>query len=412
MFSPDSEKMKIALKILTFIIAGLILLALIPYLFTPVYDFPERHVFSGDKLYNPYESILPGKWLKANFHAHSNAWYGFTNGRENISEEMKERYSSLGYDIISISDYMKINSSLKGEKTYVPVYEHGYGFTKNHQLVIGAGEVDWLDYVFIQNINDKQRTLKQIKKDYNIVVLNHPHLRDAYSTDDVIRLTDFDFIEIINQNYGSAFDLWDEALSAGNPVFGIADDDSHNSKNYYDIGKCFSFVNADSSTALEIINALRQGRNISVDLSLEYGQFDTLKNNGNKQFLPKEFKVSGSTISLKLGNEAKEIIFIGQNGKRVSAFSDADSAYYSFLPGDTYIRTEIVNFNGSRFFLNPVIRIGDTGLQQYSSAVNQAATFIFRLIIICLIAITAATVVLLIKKKNKKILANVSTAGL
>ncbi len=405
--------MRIFLKVLLIFIAFLLFLTAIPYIITPVYDFPEKHPFSGDKFYNPYDTINPAGWLKANFHSHSHAWAGFTAGKENINEEIEQRYKALNYDIICISDYMKINTFLSGQKIYIPVYEHGYGFTKNHQLVIGAKEVKWIDYVFAQTINDKQHTLNEIKTGDNIISLNHPHLRGAYDSDDVEKLTGYDCIEVANQNFGTAEDLWDASLSSGNPVFGLADDDSHNSKNYSDIGKCFDFVNTDEPSAGTVLKALKHGRNIAVDLSLPGGSpFDSLKNKSENLSFPEQFRMNGNVLSVKLKLPAREITFIGQNGKHEAVFSNTDSASYVFLPEDTYIRTVVINMNGARMYLNPVMRYNGSELPHYTAVINESATLMFRLIIILITTAIIYISYILLKRWNKKIIPDVRNAEL
>jgi len=47
-------------------------------------------------------------------------------------------YKSFGYNIISISDYQFINRYESKNEWYVPVYEHGYQYYKNHHLVLNS----------------------------------------------------------------------------------------------------------------------------------------------------------------------------------------------------------------------------------------------------------------------------------
>jgi hypothetical protein len=372
--------LKIALKILLILLICLISVSLIPYLITPVYDYPDRVPFNGNKLYNPYEKVTGGKWLKANFHAHSFAWGGFTNGRENTSAEMKERYRSLGYDIISISDYMKINTFMNSEKYFVPVYEHGFGFTKNHQLVIGAESVNWTDYPYFQNIDQKQKTLKEIKNNDNIIVLNHPHLRNAYCSEDLRKLTGFDCIEVANQNFGTSDDLWDDALSSGNAVFCVADDDSHHSSNYSDMGRCFTLVFADSAaSSSNILQAIKKGRTIAIDLNTNNIQsFEILKERSDNLPALVDFQSSDSSFALKLSKNVNKIFFTGQNGIVKDSAINTSSASYKFLSNDTYIRTTIISQDGSKLYLNPVIRYSGAQLPVYSASINEAATLTYR----------------------------------
>ncbi|RPI15914.1 MAG: hypothetical protein EHM58_13085 [Ignavibacteriae bacterium] len=404
--------LKNILKIALYFLIVLLALSLIPYFTTPVYDFPDRVPFTGNKLYNPYSGIQNGKWLKANYHAHSFAWAGFTNGRDNINNEMKERYSSLNYDIISISDYMKINTFMSNDKNYLPVYEHGFGFTKNHQLVIGAETVNWTDYPYYQNIDHKQKTLKEIKKADNIIVLVHPHLRNAYCKEDFKYLTGYDCIEVANQNFGCADDYWDAALSSGYPVFCMADDDSHHSVNYCDIGRCYTMINVDSgSSPAQIIQSLKNGRTIAVDLNTDNKQsFEILKSCSSNTPALENFITNDSSFTLKLSKNVSGIIFTGQGGIMKATVLNANTASYQFLPSDTYIRTTVICSDGSKLYLNPVLRYSGSQLPVYSASVNDSATLIFRFIYTTFAVILAAGFFYFKRRKYKKEIPVVSPA--
>lgn len=99
-------------------------------------------------------------------------------------------------------------------------------------------------------------------------------------------------------------------------------------------------------------------------------------NDNHLQFL----KVNGQTLFLKLEKPAKEIAFIGQNGKTNALFTNTDHASYAFLPTDTYIRTLITN-EQTKMYLNPVIRYdGKTKPENTMTAVyNPIKTWLMRL---------------------------------
>ena len=62
-------------------ISFIIWIAVKQYLFCQSFTFKIQKPFSGKSFYNPYDSIDPGHWVKCNFHAHTNAWHGFTHGK-------------------------------------------------------------------------------------------------------------------------------------------------------------------------------------------------------------------------------------------------------------------------------------------------------------------------------------------
>ena len=47
----------------------------------------------------------------------------------------------------------------------MPLYEHGYNISKEHQLAIGAERVEWLDFPFWTWLNQKQFILNRVGAD-------------------------------------------------------------------------------------------------------------------------------------------------------------------------------------------------------------------------------------------------------
>jgi hypothetical protein len=85
---------------------GVVVVALLPYVWAPVYNFPDAAPFSGSMLWNPYASRL-GTWQRANFHAHGRAWGGLTSGAQ-PGAEVAQRYHQLGYSVAGVSNYQRI----------------------------------------------------------------------------------------------------------------------------------------------------------------------------------------------------------------------------------------------------------------------------------------------------------------
>jgi len=77
-----------------------VLVLLLPYLRTAVYDFPDPAPFSGPAFFNPYHG-LTGTWQRANLHAHGRPWAGFTSGRH-TSDQIVEAYRRAGYSIAGL----------------------------------------------------------------------------------------------------------------------------------------------------------------------------------------------------------------------------------------------------------------------------------------------------------------------
>ena len=346
-------------KILSYIkhfIFVLLIILIVPYIISPVYDFKKPQVFSGKELYNPYKEIESRKCYKANFHAHSRAYLGLTSGSSSPDDSIVSIYKRIGYDIPSISDYMRINRVSESSEGYVPVYEHGYGIWKNHYLVIGAKEIKLTDFVLYQFNSNQQFIINRLKTDDNIVAIVHPGLRYAVTKEDLVTLSNYDCLEIFRHDREYLEHL-DYALSAGRDIKILANDDCHNIYDFHEVGNGLNIINSKSLNYKDIAEAIKSGNNIGV--SLKECNFNTFElKEKNIRSLPKllSFDVKNDSIKFSFDKPAAEIKFIGQNGTIKKAIKDTASAFYTFRKEDTYIRTEIIFPDKIKYELNTVFR--------------------------------------------------------
>lgn len=350
-------------KSFAFLIICLLLIASIPYAISPVYDFPEPQRFRGDSLYNPYQGYH-GAWYQANLQAHSAAWGGLTNGKLTVSDAYSV-YENLGYDIVGLTNYQLISRTPVPSEHYIPMYEHGFNLYKRHQLVIGAKYVIWTDFLFFQTIHHKQYLLKMLRPTTDVLVIAHPEFLDGYVPEDFQSLTNYDYVEILN-NYRLSLEQWDAALSAGKLVWGMGNDDSHDQFNSDEIGRHWNMIGAASTENNDVITALQNGLIYCV-----------AGNNGKNDNYPEYVLVDSMTIIVVCENEANDFRFIGQDGTVQSIVSQTDSAVYHFKPDDTYIRTEIVN-DETVMYLNPVIRYNGSLPEMGEAEVNILYTWFYR----------------------------------
>ncbi len=347
---------RLIFRLLFYILTAIILLITIEYFTCPVYDFKPGTPFSGDKIYNPYEGMDSNNWRKANFQIQSRAWGGITSGSQNSNELIFKTYKSLNYDIIATSDYQKINRYKENEPFYIPVYEHGYGIHKNHHVLVGAKSVLWRDYPIFQTLSNKQHILNLLRDENELVYIAHPLLRNGYDVSDMKYLTNYDGIEVLN-NYRFSIAHWDTALSSGNYVTILGDDDAHDIFNPDEIGHHCTFINSPTTNKNDIISALKKGRSFGAKIYRPLGESfeDKIKRIG---ILPvvKAVSIKNDTIVVRTDSIAKEIKFVGQGAGIKKTIKNSNSADYYFRPGDTYIRIEIYFPDGSAYFLNPVCR--------------------------------------------------------
>jgi len=370
------------------------------YVMAPVYEFSGPSPFAGDKLYNPYQNIDSNNWRRYNFQVQSRAWGGLTSGSTNTNELIDSIYKRLHFDYVATSDYQKINRHGSKLDKYIPTYEHGYNVFKTHQVCIDAKKVVWTDFIFFQTLSMKQYIIDLLSKNSTIVALAHPTLRNGYNLEDMKYLTNYNMIEALT-NMRVSMEHWDVALSSGNPVWVLGDDDAHDVLNSNHVGRRFTIINSPSLKKEDIIKSMLYGSSYAFDLYRHDDEDMEVKFKRAKDipFL-KSALMYGDTLKIEVNKEAAYFNFIGQNGKILKTNKNTKAANYIIQNSDTYVRTKITFPDSSSIYLNPVIRFsGEKPVSKLSAKVDSRATTGLR-IIYFLIALTA--VYFYVKRKQNK----------
>ena len=369
------------LKSLAYLIGFLLVVFTLKYISSPVYNFEQSKPFSGDKIYNPYQDLNPEEWRRGNFQIQSKAWAGVTSGRGNSNEEIYEIYKNLGYDIIATSDYQRINYFHEDKPGFIPVYEHGYSIPKTHQVLIGSEKVLWKDYPIFQTIHNKQNIINKLRPDNQLIYLAHPKLRNGYTVEDMRLLANYDGIEVLN-NYRTSTEHWDAALSAGNYVTLIGNDDAHDISNPDEIGHHCTLINSPDLNQKNLISNLRSGNAIGVKIWRPIGESMEAKIKRTK-VLPvlKKAQLNGNVFEISTDSVIKEVRFIGQGGKIIKTSNEPTTASYKFSKQDSYLRAEIEFKNQITFYLNPICRFdGKAPVKMPLPTVNIYKTWLLRII--------------------------------
>ena len=77
--------------LISFFVLTVLIVITFFYLNSEIFNFSETSIFKGKEIYNPYEN-LGNRKIKANFHAHSKAWGGTTNGKSIIPPIFKTAF--------------------------------------------------------------------------------------------------------------------------------------------------------------------------------------------------------------------------------------------------------------------------------------------------------------------------------
>jgi len=383
--------LRIFLKGVILLLMCLLLMVSIPYLTTSIYKLPSSSAFHGDKVYNPYNFSDTSSWLKANFQVQSHAWGGLTDGRKNSNDQIQTIYKNLEYDIIGISDYMKINKYGQHQNLYIPIYEHGYNLLKRHQICIGAETITYFDFPLFQNIHHKQQIINKLILSNEFVCLAHPVFMNSYDLDDFKKLRNYNAIEI-ESIFGSSQAHWDAILSEGRYVTALGNDDAHDLSKPILVGRFCTMINAKPMKDA-IIASLKQG-NSYVAVIKENMDADYLLKKESHQYLQKlkQFEFKNDSLFVEVSERA-EIRFIGQGGSLKQKEDSRATAAYRFLDSDTYIRVEVEFENGNSFYLNPIIRYQDelpNNIEVLS--LNYFKTWMYRIGFLALILLNLACI--------------------
>lgn len=334
----------------------LILLVSSQYFQIQFFRYPEPTPFSGDYFYNPYDS-LNGRWYKANFHAHAHAWGGITNGHQS-GEEIQSLYRKMGYDLPYLSDYFSINDQQPWhEKRFMPVYEHGINIHKSHRLAIGSEDVDFFDVMLFQNQDIRQYLIKRLKQTTPVVCINHPSMKHSHPQKMMRYLSGYECLEVLN-SFRVATNHWDEALSAGKPVWILANDDCHDLRKDHKISKSWTMVQAPNDDRASILEALKLGRTYGVKrLNDTMPRAQLLGEDWRRKSLNvlTSMQVTHDTLRVNLTKEMDTVRLMGQGGEVRWQAEQVSYIEYPIQMEDTYLRVE-ASTSDMAYYFNPIVR--------------------------------------------------------
>ena len=338
------------------------------YAFSPLYTFPPPRPINGARGDHPYATAPPGAtWHPANFHAHSIAWRGLTNGHQPPAE-VRDAYRRMGAQVVGLSNYHTIDSTAV-DSTFIPTYEYGYSVAKTHRLALGARAVNWLDFPLGQTVHHKQLILDRMRPVTALTVINHPVMRHGHTAADLRQLGNYDLIEAMS-SYGDSPAEWDAALSTGHATWAIGSDDNHDISRADLLGRVWTMVLASSTRADTMLAALRAGRQFAVRGAAMH------MDNGVRAVT-----MLGDTLVVELDVTARRIRFVGDSGRELLAVANASTGRYVARAADSYVRIEIAN-GATTFWLNPVVRWDGARLPMPRPELDVAATWALRFAII------------------------------
>ncbi len=286
-------------------------------------------------------------WLKGNTHTHTSMSDG-----DSQPVDVVTWYRDHGYDFVVITDHDRITCvtgvegivTIEGEEVTdrlpkKPLHVNALGLTEVVAPQHGETPVEVL-----------QRNVDAVRKAGGIAALNHPNFGWAFGAEELKQIEGATLLEIASghpyvnmQGPPSVESMWDEVLTSGKRIWGVAVDDSHDLQRPWDVdmappGKAWIVVRSEKRQADAILDAIRRGDfYASTGVELE----DYLADGKALQ------------VSVREKNGAHyRVQFIGRAG-RVLQESTGPKATYAIRGDEGYVRAKVLDSNGRMAWCQP-----------------------------------------------------------
>lgn len=299
------------------------------------------------------------KWYKGNTHTHT-----INSDGDSTPEEVTKWYYDNGYNFLVLSDHNVLTTVDELNKKYqkadrfvlIPGEEitnkfgtkplHINGLNVNRLIAEqkGGSVVEIL-----------QKSVDAIRDANGVPHINHPNFGWAITLAELKQIENYKLFEIYNghplvNNFGGGGkpgleQIWDEILSSGKLIYGIAVDDAHEFKKHLDInaslpGKGWIYVRTDKLTPDSLLKALENG--------------DFYSSTGVELI---DYQIDKNSVTIKI-NEQKwskyRIQFIGKNGK-VLLETIKNPALYKIRGNEGYVRARVLESNGKMAWTQPIM---------------------------------------------------------
>jgi hypothetical protein len=317
---------------------------------------------SAPTLVAPQPAAPALKWYKGNTHTHT-----VNSDGDSSPDEVARWYRERDYQFLVLSDHNFLTDVtglnalfgadekfllIRGEEvtdTFAgkPLHLNGLNLSRLVTPQGGATLVETL-----------QRDVDAIRAADGAPHINHPNFRWAITAEELTAVRRNKLFEIFNghpqvNNLGGGGvpgleEVWDQILSSGQLIYGIAVDDAHHFKRPWDPtasrpGRGWVVVRAPRLDAREIVLALERG-----DFYASTGV--TLK----------DVTAAPGSLTVTIAPTAfskYRVQFVGRGGKVLAETID-NPATYAFKGGEGYVRARVIESNGAMAWVQPAILEG------------------------------------------------------
>jgi hypothetical protein len=287
-----------------------------------------------------------GRWFKGNLHTHSTISDGVYSPSELVT-----MYSEAGYDFLSITDHGKMCET-EG------LDDHNLTLLPGEEICVGKSNINTLYHIvgidikkdipfedFSLDVNP-QKVLDYLKSEKALSIIAHPYW-SGLDHQDLMKLKNYDSIEIYNtscdyeRNTGFSAPHIDGLLTVGRKPLIIAVDDHHGARRpMIPLDACHAWINvkARTGTVKELMSHIKRG--------LFYSS------TGPEI---KEISLDENGIFLRC-SPAKSISFVSSPSLGMKFYAQEKpltQALYKGTPGETYVRIEVMDYEGNTAWTNP-----------------------------------------------------------
>jgi hypothetical protein len=308
---------------------------------------------------SPFLETGSKHWYKGNTHTHT-----VNSDGDSTPDEVVRWYREQRYQFLVLTDHNFLTSvdglnALHGADEKFLVIRGEEVTDKFEKKDLHMNGLDLQQLVTPQGgasvAEALQRDVDAIRQANGIPHINHPNFRWSISAEDLKQVRHNTLFEIFNghptvNNLGGEGapgmeGVWDQILTSGQEIYGLATDDAHVFKRPWDLtaarpGQGWVYVRSASLQPRAIVAALDRGEFYS-STGVELDQILAT---------PK-----GLTVTVKPYSDARyRVQFVGRAGRLLKEMPANPTATYDFKGDEGYVRARVIDSNGKLAWVQPV----------------------------------------------------------
>ena len=312
------------------------------------------------------------RWYKGNTHCHT-----LNSDGDSSPWEVAEWYKNHGYNFLFITDHNfltsvdRLNAVYGKESDFLVIQgvevSKRFGDDPIHVCALNPERL-LVPEDGSSLVNVLQDTISTIRDTKAAPIIAHPNFRWSFGSEELKKAGNCLLFELFNahpavNNSGwgdkqSTEEMWDDVLSSGKIIYGVASDDAHCFREPWARTEArpnqgWVMVEAEELSGAAIVEALEKGRFYSsTGIELE------------------DYRVDKASVMIKVkqDRDAQYLLqFIGREGN-VFFETYENQATYTFKGNEMYIRIKIEDSNGNRAWTQPIWITESTSIPSFENS--------------------------------------------